>query len=475
MGLAGQPKMKVTVQLTADDVELGVRFLEAEQVPESRQRNSLWLSVPSLGIVLACVAIGLSLPRGYDPAAAGLRNAFVLLVVSLVGLVILVELLQRRARRTVGALRDPYEVEIADEGLVLRSRTDHSVYFWPSVKQIVDRQGYAYYLLIESHRLTPVPYAAFDSDDSRLAFIENLRTHVQTKGSSGVGAALTVVPSPARQTRISRFMVGAPAFLGLLLGLGLGILVPSMQSSWLTNKQPSQMSEARNASRFVGQLADRLASHAPLEGAVVENDLTRTRDMRDQLVSSDAKVRLTPLVLGLEDIALTLKDAESSEGLSKYHRNIGAHDIADMQIRSATDLRSKARLLASQLAERIRQAPGTVAAAASTPPQLNPSRQPDEIATRCGANKLTRNAFMISTHLGKIFLALATAALFAGCATLPPPEQMKAEVATFQLPKLPPPTACPVKEVYDNLPAGVRRSNNPSSSKTEKPTSTRPE
>jgi hypothetical protein len=38
---------------------------------------------------------------------------------------------------------------------------------------------------------------------------------------------------------------------------------------------------------------------------------------------------------------------------------------------------------------------------------------------------------MNNTRLPRIFLALATAALFAGCASLPPPEQMKAEVATF--------------------------------------------
>jgi hypothetical protein len=40
-------------------------------------------------------------------------------------------------------------------------------------------------------------------------------------------------------------------------------------------------------------------------------------------------------------------------------------------------------------------------------------------------------------RFAKVFLAVAVAATFAGCATLPSPEEMKSEVATFQLPKLP--------------------------------------
>jgi hypothetical protein len=40
-------------------------------------------------------------------------------------------------------------------------------------------------------------------------------------------------------------------------------------------------------------------------------------------------------------------------------------------------------------------------------------------------------------RLSKIFLALAAAATFAGCASLPSPEQMKSEVAAFKLPQLP--------------------------------------
>ncbi len=66
---------------------------------------------------------------------------------------------------------------------------------------------------------------------------------------------------------------------------------------------------------------------------------------------------------------------------------------------------------------------------------------------------------MNSTSLSKIFLALATAALFAGCATLPPPEKMKAEVATFQLPKLPPPDTAIVYVVRPSSLGGLVRFN----------------
>jgi hypothetical protein len=41
------------------------------------------------------------------------------------------------------------------------------------------------------------------------------------------------------------------------------------------------------------------------------------------------------------------------------------------------------------------------------------------------------------SRIAKLMLATAVVALFTGCANLPSPEQMKTEVAGFQLPKLP--------------------------------------
>ena len=66
---------------------------------------------------------------------------------------------------------------------------------------------------------------------------------------------------------------------------------------------------------------------------------------------------------------------------------------------------------------------------------------------------------MTNIRLGKIFLALAATALFAGCATLPSPEQMKAEVATFQLPKLPAPDKAIVYVVRPSSLGGLVRFN----------------
>jgi Protein of unknown function (DUF2846) len=66
---------------------------------------------------------------------------------------------------------------------------------------------------------------------------------------------------------------------------------------------------------------------------------------------------------------------------------------------------------------------------------------------------------MNNAGLPRIFLALATAAVFAGCASLPPPEQMKAEVATFQLPKPPPPDKAIVYVVRPSSLGGMVRFN----------------
>jgi hypothetical protein len=66
---------------------------------------------------------------------------------------------------------------------------------------------------------------------------------------------------------------------------------------------------------------------------------------------------------------------------------------------------------------------------------------------------------MNNLRFSRMFLALAAAALFAGCASLPSPEQMKAEVAMFQLPKLPPPDKAIVYVVRPSSLGGLVRFN----------------
>ena len=66
---------------------------------------------------------------------------------------------------------------------------------------------------------------------------------------------------------------------------------------------------------------------------------------------------------------------------------------------------------------------------------------------------------MNSTRPARILVALAAAVFFAGCASLPSPEEMKTEVATFQLPQLPPPDKAIVYVVRPSSLGGLVRFN----------------
>jgi hypothetical protein len=77
----------------------------------------------------------------------------------------------------------------------------------------------------------------------------------------------------------------------------------------------------------------------------------------------------------------------------------------------------------------------------------------------CAVTITTKEESVTTRRLFQAVLAAATVALFTGCASLPSPEAMKAEVAGFQLPKLPEPGKAIVYVVRPSALGGLVRFN----------------